>query len=90
MANSFKGRTWIIDTPSATPIWKGNVKVKSIYWKGPTTIGHTAVLQRSDGSEFRSFVCEVAAESQFMLIESWVDGLIIPTLASGVLEIEIC
>lgn len=89
MPNKFDGRQWILDTPGATVLWPGRVYVKSIYWKAPTTIGHTVVLQEKDGDEALTLVCEVAAESQFMLIENWWDGLILATLASGVLQVNI-
>lgn len=89
MANVLKGRIWIIDTAGATPIWLGRIKIKSIEWRNPGVIADTAVIQRSDGTEQFNFRCEVANQSQFRIVEDWIDGMIVPTLASGKLYVYI-
>lgn len=89
MANTFDGRVWIIDTAAATVLWPGRIKVKAVEWRNPVNINDTAVIQEKDGDEFMNLRCEVAGQSQYFLVENWMDGLIVPTLATGKLYVYI-
>lgn len=89
MANNLESRTWTIDTFGGTVIWPSRVYIKSVYWKGPTTVGHTCAIQEADGDTIKNLICEVVAQSQFFLVEGWYAGLKVPTCQSGTLEIQI-
>ncbi len=90
MANVLKGRVWTLDTAGGGVIYSGWLKIALIYWKGPTTIGHTAVLNDINGRPILDAVAEVALQSQvFRVTPMWYQGLNLATLASGLIELHI-
>jgi len=89
MANDFTTKVWIIDTAGATSLYQDIVHIKTVYWKGPTTIGHTAIIQQKNLKPLLEMVCEVAAQSQVFNLDNKYQGFYVPTLASGTLEIHI-
>lgn len=86
MANDITGSPpWILDTVGDVTLKR--FKLKSVYWLNPSTIGHTAILKDISGAIVWSGRCEVAAQSQYFLIERWFDSLKLDTLASGTLYV---
>ncbi len=88
MANAWK-RTgiWVIDTAAATVIDAKRLKIRSIRWVGATTAGHTAELTDKTGARIWSAVAADVNNEEEVYRDQWVDGLICPTLQSGVLEV---
>ncbi len=81
MANSLKGNTWILDTTGV--ITTNKLKVKSVEWLNPGSVLDTAVVKDRNGAIKASFTCEVAGQSQILLVENWWDGLSLYALGSG-------
>lgn len=92
MANVFHptSNTWVIDTPHATNVIDARrLKIHSIKWRGGTTAGHTAVVTDAAAGHVWA---DVAAGANYVSAtyeegQRWINGLKVPTLASGVLEI---
>ena len=79
----------ILEVPSTTILFNSRLYIKEIKWVGATTAGHTVVLQNKNG---RTLWASEAAGANFVdsfLYEGWVEGLSIPTLASGKVYIQI-
>lgn len=89
MANDLTGDPYIIDTAAATVLSTINLFIKSIRWVGGTTAGHTAVIQDQKGNVIWTSEASGANYVESEIIEQWIDGLIVPTLTSGVLYIQI-
>lgn len=97
MSNVLTGDTWIIDTASATELTasiygkRQRVFVKSIRWISPSaTAGHQAIVTDGDGQRLWKAISNVSGQySESELVERWIDGLIVPTLSSGELNITI-
>ncbi len=90
MANVIKGRVWALDTAGASPIYQDWVKIVTIYWLAPTTIGHDLVLEDVNGDPIWTAQAEVALQSQVLRVTPmWYHGLVMPTLASGTVEVHI-
>ena len=91
MANAYaKGsNTWLIDTAAATVIDARLLRIVSIKWIGATTAGHTAVVTDAAGGRVWSSVAAGAnfESGSYEGGQQNILGLIVPTLASGVLEI---
>jgi hypothetical protein len=81
--------TWVIDTAGAGVIDSRHLKISSIRWVGATTAGHQVVVNDAAGGRVWSTVAAGAnnVEANFMGEEKWANGLIVPTLQSGYLEI---
>lgn len=96
IANVFRERRFIIDTPGATLLRAAlapgesanSLNVKAIRWVGATTAGHACVIQDSDGIVYWE---SVAAGSNYVesdLTERvFQKDFAVPTLASGRLYI---
>lgn len=89
MANDLTADPWIIDTAATTVLSTNQIYVKSIRWVGATTAGHTAIVQDQKGNVIWSSVASGANYVESEIIEQWINGLIAPTLASGVLYVQI-
>lgn len=87
MAFTIRGRQIIVTAADPNPIWKTGIKIKDLYWENPANIGDLANLKEGNGDMFRQLRCEVANESQFTLVENWLNGIIVDVLASGTLVI---
>lgn len=89
MANDISADPWIIDTAAATVLSTNMLNIKSIRWVGATTAGHTAIIHDKDSNVIWSSVASGANYVESEIVEQWVHGLIVPTLASGVLYIQL-
>ena len=94
MSNSLVGNIWHVDTASATPIiaagtWKD---IRRIQWIGGTTAGHECVVTDTDGRVlFRRLAAAVNSNFEMTFegrFGQTCNGLIVPTLASGVVYIH--
>lgn len=85
---------WIFTSADAgaTVYWASRFKIKRIYWFNPTTIGDLVTVTDQRDKTIVKGRAEVANGSQVLLDDDqgrWFDGLKIPTLASGELQITI-
>ena len=79
----------VIEIPSTTVLFTNRLYIKEIRWVDATTAGHTVVIKNKNG---RAFWASEAAGDNFIdsyLYEGWVEGLQVPTLASGKIYIQI-
>lgn len=97
MANSKSNKIYVIDTASGTAVTLSPLVVNKIRWVGATTAGHTAVVQDQNANPFWSSVAGGAnhVESDDFSQHSqrsssrMLNGLLVPTLGSGVLYIYV-
>lgn len=89
MANDISARPWKIDTPGAGVIFQAQVYIKYVYWFNPIAPADLATITDRNAKNVLPMRAEVANQSQTFNIENWFEGLIVPTLASGVLYIHI-
>lgn len=91
MANDTTVNPWKIDTASATPLTTDLVRVKGFRWVGSTTAGHTAVVTNVATKTMWASVANAAnyVEADALGLNGLnMQGLVVPTLASGILYIE--
>lgn len=87
MANDLGGVVWKVDT-TATLV-AGPVRPSRFRWVGGTTAGHTCVVTDTAGRTIFTAVATAANYTEDKAITvPMVNGLIVTTLASGVLYIE--
>lgn len=93
MANLLGTHPLIIDTPSGTALLTEPIRIQKIRWIGATTAGHTAVVTDVNNNVFWE---SVASGANYVESEDWsnlrwerrvMNGLKVPTLASGKLEL---
>jgi hypothetical protein len=94
MANYIAGRTWKIDTPSATPVWPRGARVfiKFVEWYDAVGgLGDTFVITDAKATPHDQLrgSAQVAGDVQTFGLNQWIDGMIVPTLSSGFLLIHI-
>jgi len=93
LANDLLKNPWKVDTAAATILSTELLRIKGIRWVGATTAGHTAVIQDKNARVVWSSVASGANYVESDLINdgdrgwNW-DGLVVATLASGILYIE--
>lgn len=93
MANDLTINPLRVDTAGAGAIVTTPIRIHKIRWTGATTAGHTAVIRDQNNNHFWSSVASGAnyvEESDFstdQLQRNVINGLIVPTLGSGVLHI---
>lgn len=92
MANALAGNVWVLDTASTTAVVDSRMPlfIKSIRWDGATTAGHTAVLKDQLGNIFWQSTAAAGNSEDVQIYEGYVNGLIMHTLASGkiILQLE--
>jgi hypothetical protein len=87
MANSLAGPVWKVDT--AATLVAGPVRVSRFRWVGATTAGHTCVVTDTAGHVVFSSVATAANFAEDKALDvPLVNGLIVTTIASGILYIE--
>lgn len=90
MANNIGSRSWLINTASASVIWQPQVFIKFIeVIVGTTagTIGATAAaFTDRNGNPIVTAMFQTTNEGEVQTynLENWFEGLICPTLATGV------
>jgi hypothetical protein len=89
MANNLATHSWFIDTASATPIWKDQVRVKMVEVVGADagTIGNTmAEITDQNGHSILTakYQTNAVGEIQTYNPENWFNGIIVLTLGTGV------
>ena len=89
MANDLTARSWFIDTASGTVIWPYQCYIKFVEVVGGAagTVGNAmATLTDKNSKSILSSLYQTAAagEIQTYNIENWFNGLIVPTLGTGV------
>lgn len=91
MANDLTKNPWVVDTAAAGAILTAWADVRSIQWIGATTAGHEAVVQDQDGRVIWRRLAQGANQNFETEFEGRfgrrINGLIVPTLASGTLYI---
>jgi hypothetical protein len=93
MANDITKNPLVIDTASGTAVLTHSLRIKKIRWVGGTTAGHTAIIQDQNSNLYWESICSganYAEESDFTEDKSnrtLINGLKVPTLGSGKLEI---
>lgn len=94
MANDLLKNPWKVDTAAATVLTTAALRVRGVRWVGATTAGHTAIIHDQNARVVWSGVATGANYAESDMINTgdrgwdW-DGLIVPTLASGILYIEL-
>ena len=89
MANDISARPWFIDTAAATVIFPYQVYIKfvEVVGGGAGSVGGTmATLNDKNSKNIIQALYQTAnaGEIQTYNIENWFEGLIVPTLGSGV------
>jgi len=90
MANDVTGPVLILDTASTTTVVLDKmVWIKSIRWDDATTANHKAVLKDKHANIIWQSTAAAADNEDVELVEGWYEGLIMHTLASGVLVVRL-
>jgi hypothetical protein len=90
MANDLTKRPWIIDTPSAINLTDDRVRVSVLRWVATAaTAGGLATITDKSGRVFWQGAATATTESAESVLDMDVDGLRVPTLASGTLYIYV-
>jgi hypothetical protein len=92
MAVDLTKNPWIIPfgDAGATVLSSDRLRIEKFRWIGGTTAGHTCVVQDAAGRKVWDSVATGANfvdDSTFLTPNFNVKGLIVPTMASGILEI---
>lgn len=93
MANNFTSNPWIIDTAGATVLSNDLLRVRGVRWVGGTTAGHQAIITNAAGKVMWESLASGANNVEADNIQgspgaNWA-GLVVPTLGSGRLYIEL-
>jgi len=90
MANQTTTDPWVIDTAGAGVLFAGRNRIKGVRWVGGTTAGHAASITDTAGNVRWASVCPGANNVEIDEVDEreYRTGIVVPTLASGVLYIE--
>jgi hypothetical protein len=85
VANQLAQNPMVIDTPSPTPIVKGAYKLKHIEFVGFAASTDTCIVEKANGTVITEMVGASAGGDGVVRTGNigWVDGIIVPTLTSG-------
>ena len=98
MALELNGNTIIVESADAgsTEITaqiygkQSRVFVKAIRWISPSAVaGHSAVVTDADGRRVWKADATASHYSESEMFERWIQGLVVPTLSSGELNITL-
>ncbi len=94
MANDFSANPWSIDTAFATPIAKNHITncmifIKSITWSDQVAAGDQLIIQDRNGKLIQDVKAQAANAAIIINNPGWVEGLQVPTLASGKLSVVV-
>lgn len=93
MGNVLNKQPIVIDTAGATVLFTDTLFIRRIEWVNGTTVGHTAIVRDQNGNTFWEASLPVALQpvaadfSDKRDTARRIDGLVVPTLASGKLYI---
>lgn len=88
MANSITTNPWVVDTPSATILFQGNVKVKHMEYSLYTAQGSQCIVNDRNGKVIWSATGASDLEEVRSGNVGWVEGIAVPTLEnSGILRV---
>ena len=88
--NICDGNPWVLDVPGPTVLTMDRIKVTGVRWVGAIAAGHRVVLTDADGDRIWSSEASGAnyVEAYDPRSERLYTGLVMPTLDSGILEVE--
>jgi hypothetical protein len=89
MANVIGPRNWVLDTPSATVLWKDQIYIKFVEWYDPLALGDLMSLTDKNSVPIVKAIAEAAGDTQTFSLDNWFEGLIMPVLSSGVVYLHI-
>ncbi len=88
MATNITANPWYIDTAGTGLIWTGKIYIKDLIWNKPTPGGALIILDQNGNVIINTIANASDAMFSFGTL-SWVNGMSIPTMASGTLSIFI-
>lgn len=88
MANNISANPWFIDTASANIIFSGKIYVKELIWNKPTA-GDALIILDQNGNTVINTVANASDPMFSFGTLSWINGLVVTTMASGTLSIFI-
>lgn len=100
MANDFTKNPWTIDTPYSTPataapgalnnhITNSYVFIKSITWSDQVAAGDQLIITDRNGKLIQDIKAQGANVALIINNPEWVNGFLVPTLASGKLSVVV-
>jgi len=89
MANTLIGKVWNIDTAGASPLTSARIRLWGVRWTGATTAGHEAIVHDKHGNIIWRSVANAANYVEADGPNRVYEGLIVPTLGSGTLDLEV-
>lgn len=91
MSNDITGNPWVIDTASSTTVLSRGWRLTriAVRWVGGSAAGHQAIINDASGRLLWKSVANGANYVEADVIKQEAQGLIVPTLDSGTLYIEL-
>jgi len=95
MANDFSANPWFIDTAYSTPptspahITNSMVYVKSVTWSDQVAGGDQLLIKDRNGKIIQDAKAQAANATIILNNPGWVEGFMVPTLASGKLSVVV-
>lgn len=87
MPNDLSSRQWHLDTANTTAVlWQGNIKVKSMVFSKYAS-GNECIVQDRNGKVVWDVVGPADLEPVIINNVGWIEGLILNTLAGGLLTV---
>lgn len=88
MANNLTGMTLFVDTPFSTGFTlQSQYRIKHVVWSEQVAAGDELIIKDRAGRTILQTKATAANAQQMINIEDWVDGLQVPTLVSGKVNI---
>lgn len=94
MANDLSARQWRLDTPlafgnAAAVLWRANIYVKQIEFSNYAAPGNQAILKDQNGKIIWSATGAADLSPIRVGDIGWVNGLVLDTLASGLVMLDV-
>lgn len=88
MANNLTGMTLFVDTAFATGFTlQSQYRVKHVVWSEQVAAGDELIIKDRAGRTILQTKAVAANTQQVINVEDWVDGIQVPTLTSGKVNI---
>lgn len=92
MANDFSATTWLIDTAYSSVVSKNHITnsyvfCKSITWSDQVAGGDQLIITDRNGKVIQDIKAQAANSALIINNPGWVNGFLVPTLASGKLSV---